>query len=173
MDIRTALDSEHSKQMMERIVAYIGTDKNRFDELLTIFLDPDEELRLIQRAAWPLAYVGEKNPTLLLPYTPQLFAYFDHEHTHDAIKRNILRAYRFVDIPVTYHDIIVEKVFPLLLKLEEPSAIKAFGMDILGKIFVHYPELMQELCLVIKDRWEHEQPGFKSVGRKILKKYNK
>ncbi|MBS1670911.1 MAG: hypothetical protein JST94_05595 [Bacteroidetes bacterium] len=49
-----------------------------------------------------------------------------------------------------------------------PVAIKAFSLTILQKLSLQYPEIKQELKLIIEERWEHETAAFKSRARKIL-----
>jgi hypothetical protein len=41
MNIKEALLQEHSKAQMQKIVAYIGNDKKRFAELITLMLTAD------------------------------------------------------------------------------------------------------------------------------------
>jgi hypothetical protein len=166
MDIRAALVKEHSKAQTVQIVEYIGDDSERFEVLLDIFLH-DDELRIVQRAAWPISYIGEKYPNLILPYTEKLFSLLDKK-VHDAVKRNILRAYRHLDFPEKYDEIIVDHCFQIILR-KEAIAIKAFAMDILGRVCKRYPDLEAELALIIKENYAHESIAFKYVGKKILK----
>jgi hypothetical protein len=52
MDLLKLLRAEHSKKQTDRIVDYIGADKDRFALLMKLFLQG--EYRITQRAAWPL-----------------------------------------------------------------------------------------------------------------------
>jgi hypothetical protein len=54
MDLLKLLRAEHSKKQTDRIVHYIGADKDRFALLMKLFLQG--EYRITQRAAWPLSY---------------------------------------------------------------------------------------------------------------------
>jgi hypothetical protein len=54
MDIKQALMKEHSKAQMLKIVAYIGDDKKKFAELMTLMLTA--EYRVAQRAAYSVSY---------------------------------------------------------------------------------------------------------------------
>ena len=51
MDLLKLLRAEHSKKQTDRIVDYIGADKDRFALLMKLFLQG--EYRITQRAAWP------------------------------------------------------------------------------------------------------------------------
>jgi len=54
MDLLKLLREEHSKKQTDRIVSYIGADKERFAILIQLFFKG--EYRITQRAAWPLSY---------------------------------------------------------------------------------------------------------------------
>ncbi len=47
--IKTLLLAEHSKAQTDKILAYIGNDSARFDELMQLFFH--DEYRVVQRAA--------------------------------------------------------------------------------------------------------------------------
>ena len=171
MDILAALEAEHSKAQTVKIVNYIGSDQTRFEVLMAIFLN-EKNRCIVQRAAWPLSYIGEKTPNLVLPYTEKLFHLLD-KNVHDGVKRNILRTYRNIPIPEEHQGLVVDECFKIIVIPNYPSAQKAFALDILSKICKDIPELAEELCLIIKEQWQNEKPGFKSIGGKILKKFEK
>ena len=66
MDLESALREERSKAQCNKIVAYIGSDKKKFAELMKIFFEG--EYRVTQRAAWPMSYCVRKHPELITPY---------------------------------------------------------------------------------------------------------
>lgn len=84
MDIRQALQSEHSKQQTAAIVEYIGDDAARFAELMKIFFAG--EYRLTQRAAWPMNYCAEQHSQLIQPYLPKLLKCLDRDDMHFALR---------------------------------------------------------------------------------------
>src|SRR5689334_4378103 len=98
MNIRESLTREHSRNMTMRIVKYIGDDKSRFRELMDIFLAG--EYRLTQRSAWALGYAGRLHPELITPYTPKLISKLQEKSVHDAVKRNILRVWQDIPLPL-------------------------------------------------------------------------
>ena len=63
MNIRDTLLEEHSKAQCHKIVAYIGNNQERFNELAALFLY--DEYRVAQRAAWPLSYCVAAHPGLI------------------------------------------------------------------------------------------------------------
>ena len=85
MDLLQLLKDEHSKKQTDRIVAYIGQDKDRFARLIKLFFSG--EYRITQRAAWPLSYCVRRYPELIKPYFKQLLDNLDQEDIHVEIGR--------------------------------------------------------------------------------------
>ncbi|MBI3511307.1 MAG: hypothetical protein HY064_11630 [Bacteroidetes bacterium] len=54
MNLRKTILEEHSKNQTMKIVKWVGNDRERFSELMKIFLR--YEYRLTQRAGWPMSY---------------------------------------------------------------------------------------------------------------------
>ena len=52
MNLREELIREHSRANCDRIVAWVGADQKKFDELFSIFTL--NEYRLVQFIAWPV-----------------------------------------------------------------------------------------------------------------------
>ena len=169
MNIRETLLLGHSKSQSDKIVAYIGNDEKRFDELVHLFLHDDKQI--VQRAAMAFGWATLQNLPFFTKYMSEMIDYLAQKNVHDAVKRNILRVLQEVSVAEEYEGKLTEICFDLILKPDEPSAIKAFAMGVLTNICQKYPELAQELCLIIRENWEHESPAFRSRGRKILKQF--
>lgn len=166
MNIRQALQAEHSKPQTMKIVTYIGADKNRFAELIKIFFAG--EYRLTQRAAWSLNYCAEQQPDLIQPYLPKLLDCLSRDDVHTAVKRNIVRLLQFVEIPKKLH----AKTYSLCLDLvddpDEPVAVRVFAMTVAARIAKSEPALMNELNLIIRQHLLHTTAAFQKRAKEIL-----
>ena len=167
MDLLKAIEKEHSKTQCEKIVKYVGGDKDRFAELMQLFLKG--EYRVTQRAGWPLSICVEKHPELITPYFKQILPLLKKPGVHNAVVRNIVRLLQYVSIPKRYHGEVMNTCFDFVADHETLPAIKAFSLTILENLSVVYPDIRAELKLIIEERWPHETPAFKSRARKILK----
>lgn len=168
MDLLKAIEKEHSKTQCEKIVRYVGSDKERFAELMHIFLKG--EYRTTQRAAWPMSICVQNHPALITPYFKQIVPLLQKPGLHGAVVRNIVRLLQYVDIPKRYHGQIMSCCFDFVADHETAPAIKAFSLTILENLSALYPEIKGELKLVIEERWPYETAAFHSRARKILKK---
>lgn len=149
MNIQERLEAEHSKALTIGIVNYIGDDKNRFKELMTIFLKG--EYRLTQRAAWPLSYIAIEHPQLLKPYFDKFIKKLDDSSSHPAIARNIFRVLQEIEIPEKYQGILIDKSFKVIMNETQPAAVRAFAITVASRICKKYPELKNELLILLKE----------------------
>lgn len=167
MDLKEALLEEHSKAQCEKIVRYIGSNKDRFAVLMKIFFKGD--YRTTQRAAWPMSVCVQQHPHLIEPYYKPLLDNLKKPGLHDSVLRNTVRLLQYVEIPEKYHGRVMTICFDFIQSNETAVGIKAFSLTILQNLAKLYPEIKPELKTIIEERWEHETAAFRSRGKKILK----
>jgi hypothetical protein len=167
MDLLKLLRAEHSKRQCDRIVAYIGSDKERFAQLIELFFRG--EYRITQRAAWPLSYCVRQHPQLIAPYYRQLLDNLGRKDIHVAVVRNTVRLLQDVSIPKRWHGRVMSVCFEFVEDPATPIAVKAFALSILSNLSADYPEIRGELKTLIESQWEQATPAFRSRARKILK----
>lgn len=167
MNLRETILAEHSKANCTKIVNWIGSNRQRFDELVKLFLN--DEYRVVQRAAWPLSEVLMKHPLLVHKHLGKMLAYVKKPGLHNAVKRNTIRILQVVTIPKKLHGTVMNLCFDYLIDPTEKIAVKAFSLTVLQNLAKLYPEIKQELKTIIEDRWEFETAAFHSRAKKILK----
>jgi hypothetical protein len=167
MDLTQELQREHSRRQMLRIASYIGDDPERFKRLMEIFLGGP--YRLTQRAAWAVNFCASACPQLILPYVGQLIP-FCQAPVHDAVKRNVMRILQSVEVTPEYHGELADLCFHLISQPQEAVAIKASAMTVAANLCRHYPELANELKVLIEEQLPYQSAAFRSRGQKVLKK---
>ena len=168
MELEKLLAAEHSKKQCDRVVRYIGSDKERFAELMRLFFKG--EYRITQRAAWPLSYVVRAHPALITSYFKKLLDYLDKPGIHVAIVRNTMRLLQDVEIPSKFQGRVMSRSFEYVAAPETPIAVKAFSLTVLQNLSKKYPEILPELKEIIEAQWDQATPAFRSRARKVIKK---
>lgn len=165
MDFEFKIRQEHSKELSEEIADHLIMKPDRISEFLEL-LESQEEL-VHQRAAWVLASLSDKAPKLLIPHYEHLLniALLDR---HDAVKRNILRIFQWVQVPESLQGKLLEISFSCLLDPSQPTAIRVYSMQCIYTNAVKYPEILEELRISIEEFLPNASKGFQSRGRKIL-----
>lgn len=171
MDLEKELLKEHSKEQANKIAFWAINSNENLEVLINVFLTA--EYRITQRAAWPLGIVGEKYFALIKPYLGILIKNLTKENLHDAVKRNTVRFLQNVDIPEEHMGLLADICMGYLGSPKEAVAIKVFSMSVLLNITKAYPDLKNELKLLVEDQIEGGTAGFKSRGNKVLKALDK
>ena len=162
--LRDEILKEHSKAQTLKIIDFIGTDKQKFDALMQLFLY--DEYRVSQRAAWPVSLIIEKHPELAKKYLPKMLDNLKNP-VHDAVRRNTVRILYHIDIPEKLHAQVLDICFAFVQKRETSVAVKSFSIDILDKLSKQYPEIKNEIKILIDDQLPTATAAFKSRAKKI------
>jgi hypothetical protein len=165
--LRETILKEHSKANCMRIVKWVGKDQQRFDELFHLFMK--DQYRVVQRSAWPVSYCVENHPELIKKHFTRLINNLDKPCCHEAVKRNSVRLLQYVNIPAKLHGRVMDICFRYISSPTEAIAVKAFALTVLQNLSKLYPEIINEIKLVIEERWNYETPAFKSRAKKFLK----
>jgi hypothetical protein len=167
MDIAKELAKGHSKKLTSKVVDYVGNNKGRFKVLIDLFFKGP--YRVTQRASRPMGIVAADHPNLILPYLKRLIRFMETDGVHDAVKRNGFRILQFADIPKQSHAALIDLCFRVIQNSSEAVAIRVFAMSTLARVITQYPEIQNELRVIIEDELPFAKPAFRSRGLKILK----
>lgn len=168
MNLREAILEKHSKTQTHKIVKWVGNDQQRFDQLFRLFINDKDDV-VTQRAGWPLSYAVEAHPTLIQKHFRPLLKNLEKPGLHNAIKRNSVRLLQDIAIPERFQGEVMNICFAYVTDPQEKPAIKAFSLSVLQKLARQYPEIKNELKLVIETQWDNESAAFRSRAKKILK----
>ncbi len=167
MNLQEEILKEHSKAQCLKIVQWVGNSQQHFDELFHLFLTGD--YRVTQRAAWPLSYCVEANPSFIKKNFTKLINNLQQPNLHNAIKRNTVRLLQYVDIPQKLQGQVMDICFGYVASPKEAVAVKAFSLTVLGNLAKLYPEILPEIKLLIEDQLPNQTAAFKSRAAYFLK----
>ncbi len=169
MNLRETILSEHSKNNCDKIVAWVGNNKKRFNELFDLFLN--NEYRVTQRAAWPLSCSAIVHSGLMKNNFEKLINNLNQPNLHDAVKRNTVRLLQQIEIPEKYEGEVMNICFQYVESPKEAVAIKAFSLTILSKLAKKFPEILPEIKLLIEEQAGQQSAAFKSRSKQLLKEH--
>jgi hypothetical protein len=110
-----------------------------------------------------------EHPQFISPHFSKLVKNLHKRGIHDSIKRNTVRLLQYIDIPKRSHGEIMNICINYISSNDEPVAVKAFSLSILQNLSKQYPEIKNEVRLIIKERWPLETAAFHSRAKKFLK----
>jgi hypothetical protein len=166
MDLRAAILQEHSKAQSLKIVAWVGSDNDRFRTLLDLFLHG--EYRVAQRSAGMVGKIADVHPELIIPRLDVIVNKMSEPGVHVAVKRNVIRLLQGIEIPEKLHGVVMNSCFELLADPKETIAVRVFSMTVLSNLSKSYPDIRQELKAIVSDILEQEaSAGFKARARNL------
>lgn len=171
MNIQECLSGVYSKGQIEAVANYACTNQKNFDILMQCYFSEDK--RLAQMASWSVSYAARIQPTWIEPYLAQMVALLQRKDIHVAVIRNCVRILQDIAIPNELHGKVMHLCFEFIENPATANAVKVFSLTILHNLSKTYPEIQQELKLLIESLWDNETPAFKSRGKKILQQLNK
>lgn len=172
MKLREAILEEHTKANTVKITRWVGADPQRIAGLMQLFMH--DEYRVVQRAAWIVRYVADAQPALMAPYLPLLVERLQDTTAHIAVKRNVLRIFEAIELPEAIHSDLMNICFDSIADPAEAIAVRAVSLGILARLAGLYPEIKNEIRLIIDDVMSQAPPAaFRSRAKKVLKQLGK
>jgi hypothetical protein len=141
------------------------------EEIVALFLGKDK--RIAQRAAAIMMTIADMSSDIFAPFLNQ-FAHHLSQKPTETQKRNIVRILDSVMIPPSLEVDAMNYAFQYLENPKESIAVRAFSMKVLGKLYLKYPEIKEELKALVEMNLEQNPSSvIVNCGNKILKKINK
>lgn len=170
MDIKNELLLENSKAQWLKVYSYILDHPEKFEELIGFLLS--NNYRLAQRASPVVGHLAEHNVAFIVPYLGKLINNLNG-HIHDAVKRNTIRMFQFVDFPEELLGEVADKCFKYLDSEREPVAVRVCSMTVLCNIVCKVPGLKDELTMMIEDHLPYGSAAYKAKAKEVLAKLRK
>ena len=153
-----------------RIAEKVVNGTYSLEELMNMFFS--DEKMVCQRASWPIAMISDIAPQKLNAYLDKMILNLENP-AHDAVVRNTVRAFQTMQIPEEYEGQIFEICFNYLNNPKYPVAIRVFAMTVCTNLCEKFPELAPEVATVIEDYWHQSTAGWRSRGKRELKRLSK
>lgn len=164
MSLVKLLEESNSKSMCDLVVKWVGNSPARFSDLVKHVNGKDK--LLMQRAAYPMSFAIEKNPAFITPHYKTLLKRMKEPGLHDAVRRNMMRALEYVEVPAKWQGEVMDACFQFLTDPKEKPAVKASCLTVLGKLAKQFPEILPEIKLIIDEAKDRETAAFRARARK-------
>jgi hypothetical protein len=129
--------------------------------------------RTTQQASWIVGYCVELHPRLADPWLKAMIKRMQEPDLHVAVRRNVLRILRFVQIPKQLQGTVTTLCFDYIRATDSPIAVRAFSMYVLANIAKQEPDLENELRLVLKQVVPYGSGAIQACARKVLRQLDR
>jgi len=144
-----------------------------FKKLLEYSYSPDKKLAF--RASWTLTKVCDKYPEMIYPHLKGIIDTLD-KLDNESVQRSFLRILSLTDInllTIKQHGMLTEHCFNALKSGFSAIAVKAYSMEIVYKLVLIYPELLNEFSATVNLVQGEGSAGIIARGQMIMKKLAK
>ena len=124
--------------------------KNRMEkDLVTLALDKDQLLS--SRAMWVLGHCDDIDHERIKPFHAKLISNLKHANLHNGVVRNTLRLFQKCPVPREQESFLLDLCYGYLKNPSVAIAVRAFSITVIYNISKPYPELLQELLMVLNE----------------------
>jgi len=164
------LDAESSRANFDFVARVCGNNPVMFQELVTIAFTGKPPVSF--RSAAVIETICRTYPFLIIPYLDQIIAKYN-SFNHDGVKRGMLKCIRTVEYTEEQMGLLFDLCIEIMRQPKEKVAARVYAMDVLLRISEIYPDIRQEIALVIEANSEYESPAWKAHARSTIKTLRK
>ncbi len=123
---------------------------------------------------WVLNHCNDLAFERIKPFYVKLVNHLKNKSIHSGVIRSILRMFQKQPVPKKLESFMVDKCFEYIKNPSEAIAVRAFAMTIVFNISKPYPELLNELTIVLNHLDVTEQSaGLSNRTKNTLKEITK
>ena len=135
-----------------------------------ITLSSSEEKRVGFMASWALSKVSDIDPGLMVPFLAKMIDTLPGVK-NESVQRSFMRVIMKSDIsniPDSRHTPLIDYCIGIMREENTPVAPKVYGMEILASFCIIYPDLVNEVTVVVQLAMSGASGGIKAAARKVL-----
>ena len=147
-------------------------NSNQISDLVSLAFEKDHLLS--SRAMWVLGHCSDLDYDCIKPYHIKLVNNLKQKDLHNGVIRNTLRLFQKQPVPQKTESFILDKCLEYIKNPAEAIAVRAFAITVVFNIAKPYPELINELLIVLNHLSETEDgPGIRSRVKNTIKAIHK
>jgi len=168
-NIKTSLATDCSDPTRKKWAKYIVNNQIPMMSLMELL---DAEHPIGMRFTWVFGEIVKLDPDYLFPIVPHCFALRD-KIKFPGFKRTVAKMLSLAGVPEEIEGLVVDELFKWVLNPKIKVAVKVFSIDTLSQLCFKYPDLKEELLLVIDDQLDKNTVAFRARTKSVLKKLEK
>ena len=164
-DLRSRILHGRTKSDAKAIARDVIQGKIPIEDLMNQFFSDDWVI--CQKVSWPVGMIADFAPDMLVPFIGGMLENLERP-VHDAVLRNTVRTWQFMDIPKEWEGPVYNKCFDLFAGPKYPVAVRVFSMTVCTNIAMRHHGLAEEIIPIIEDNWDNVSNAWRARGKKEL-----
>ncbi|MBT8219067.1 MAG: hypothetical protein KJP00_04555 [Bacteroidia bacterium] len=171
MSIYDLVSEGRSKALVEKILNAVGSDPEKVDTLIDLIENAEKHVSF--NAGWVLYHLLENKNIEWSRYFDKLWPLLK-DNILPAVARSILKYLWYLDKwPDDKFTEVADHLLQYVADPGAPIAYQALSMEALYKHLNPYPELLEELKLILEQGMPYGSAGYKNKAQKLVRKINK
>lgn len=163
---------DSSRAIADILTQDVGNDQERFTEMLQLTLC--DEYPLSMRAARIVALCVENYPALINPHITPVINRLPGLRTEGVVRGMLkLFAENSPELSEEQTGILIDLAFTWLEDSRKAIAIRYYCIEIILTQCATYPELKNELAIILKNLSNDPSPGISSRSKAVLREFRK
>lgn len=122
---------------------------NKLEKELLVYALSDNQL-VSNRAIWVLTHCSDIEPERIKIFHIKLINHLKNKNLHSGVIRSVLKIFQEQPVPKKLESFMLDKCFEYIKNPTEAIAVRAFAMTVIFNISKPYPELLNELSIVLQ-----------------------
>ena len=170
IEISKSLEADRSKANVNRMVLEMAKHGYDFGDYLNIV--ERSELPVKWYLTWNLGHYLQEYSHLGL-VKQRLFWEFSKQVEHEGMLRDIWRSWSFLVVHEELEGDVFDKAVRIIPSQMYPVAVRVHAMKTAHNIAKNYPEIAEELMMILEDLDHDESSGIRARAKNILKDLRK
>lgn len=168
MDFKKEILKDNGVINAKRLAEFIADNPKKIKKLVELFYD--KETNISMRSAWIISHVCSLNPEIVVGIIPDFIKYLKSKNPNPTTVRCVLSSLQQITIPEKYCAIVFDFCSRYVINEAQPLAVRAFSINIIGRLCKRYPELKHETELILSELKNYPQaPSLKASIRNASK----
>ena len=157
MDFSKEISKDKGVKNAKRLAEFVADNPGEIKKLVKLFYDEDTNISM--RSAWIISHVCSLNPEIVIALTPDFVKYLKSKNPNPPTIRCVLSSLQQIKIPEKYCAIVFDFCAKYVRNETLPLAVRAFSINIMGRLCKRYPELKYETELILSELKTVPQAG--------------
>lgn len=168
INIKKEFSANYTLSQVNKVVGQIEYYPDLIKDIREFVFDKDPRKNM--RATWLLLHIAFKHPQLIKKEIPTLLRFLDQATNHTGAIRNCVRIFMEIEIPEKFCASIYDRCQLYATNATLPHAVRVFAIYTMANICKRFPELKQELLIIIDELKKYPQsPSMNACIKKTSK----
>lgn len=162
----------HQSRNFKFYTNFFIQNPNHIGEIIS-FIEKKEKYPFSEYGSWLLTHIVKLDQSCILPFEKQLIDIVLNEVENQSVLRNCMNVLQFLPINSYKESELIDQLISFIKNGKNKVALQVYSMYNLVKFVKKYPELKDELSIIINMFYSERTAAYKAGFNNFLKRIKK